>query len=322
MPSALPAPIVPSLDCHGGCTAGTSDDGTGDFALHWQTATMFGGAAWAFFQIENGHAVQRSTTPGYDQSGIFAFSQPSGFFLLNAGPDGNSLYIFSNAGAQTGDVGLGGAGDGVAVASDPSGGFSAAMQTRNPSSNGVSSFHVERYDKSGAHVSASGEVFSGPSNYNVAAAGMTLSHDTLVLLNSDLFHGDAYEAFWIGADGTKRTNNFAVHGGTLQFLLDGTLLQRSGSAFTAVWTVGATTPAALPDWLAARANAQWLYPIAQGAGYATGGTCAGVEVLSKGGKSCGCLAVPGLSAMTSIGRDGSLIVPRLDHYELYPLLFH
>jgi hypothetical protein len=52
-----------------------------------------------------------------------------------------------------------------------------------------------------------------------------------------------------------------------------------------------------------------------------GGTCSGVEVLSKNGKSCGCLAVPGVSATTSIGRDGSLIVPRVDSYELYPLIF-
>jgi len=46
-------------------------------------------------------------------------------------------------------------------------------------------------------------------------------------------------------------------------------------------------------------------------------------VLATSGKSCGCLEVPSLSRLASIGRDGSLMVPRQEKtckYDLYPQL--
>jgi len=54
-----------------------------------------------------------------------------------------------------------------------------------------------------------------------------------------------------------------------------------------------------------------------------------LEVLTASGQSCGCIAVPGLTppgvgSSASIGRDGSLIVPRRSDgpctYDLYPRL--
>ena len=151
---------------------------------------------------------------------------------------------------------------------------------------------------------------------------MTLSHDTMAILEHTDVNVDSFIGIWVGADGNPMGNTFRVTGGgSLQFLLDGSLLQHSGDQFR-VWQDGATSPSPTPAWLAARGIAQWLYPIREGAGYAMGGTCNGVEVLAKDGTSCGCLAVPGLSFETSIGRDGSLIVPRGDSYDLYPLLFH
>jgi hypothetical protein len=91
--------------------------------------------------------------------------------------------------------------------------------------------------------------------------------------------------------------------------------------FVRIWQDGQTTPSPLPGWLEARKSADWLFPIHGGTGYAVGGTCAGVEVLSTAGRTCGCVAVPGLSALSTIGRDGSLIVPRTDHYDVYSHLF-
>ena len=134
------------------------------------------------------------------------------------------------------------------------------------------------------------------------------------------------ERQWVGADGSLLTGTFGFTDNSLdhsyQFLLDGGLLERTGNAFTRVWKDGESAPAALPAWLASRSRAQWLAPIHEGLGYAMAGTCSGLEVLAKSGRSCGCMAVPGLNAQTSIGRDGSLIVPRNDHFEIYPQLFH
>jgi hypothetical protein len=321
MPASLPPPVVPNLTCNGGCTAGTSDDGTGNFALKWRTDPSYGGMAWSVFQMENGQAVFKKMLMASDQSWLLLFSEPSGFTLADIGFDGNSIYTYTNSGQLISDDGVGGAGDGAAVASDPSGGFSAVMWQSGPQVGAVS-YTFKRFDKAGAPLTGETLVFSGSTYHSLRATGMTLSHDTMVILEYTDSNADAFTGLWIGPDGAAMGSPFRVaSGGPLQFLLDGSLLQHSGNQFT-VWPDGASSPSPTPGWLAARGNAQWLYAIRGGAGYAMAGTCNGIEVLAKDGTSCGCLAVPGLSPNTSVGRDGSLIVPLGESYALYPLLFH
>ena len=93
---------------------------------------------------------------------------------------------------------------------------------------------------------------------------------------------------------------------------------------------GKTELAAIPDWLANRSH-QRFYAVRGGRGYATWGSegncgAQAMEVLATSGRSCGCLDVPNVGDLTSIGRDGSLIVPRparqfgTCEYDLYPRL--
>ena len=317
MPASLPPPVVPNLTCNGDCLTGTSDDGAGNFALRWRTDASHGAMAWSVFQMENGQAVFKKILRASDQSFLKVFSEPSGFALDDSGFDGQSLHLYSSSGEARGQVGL----NGATVASDPSGGFAALI--RASGANGAIDYTFKRFDTTGAQVAPTSAVFSGSSYYQTRALGTTLSHDTLAFLEYTDANMDGFTGLWMGPDGKAMGSpfNVAAGGGSLQFLLDGSLLQHSGNVFT-VWQDGATSPSPTPSWLASREQALWLYPIREGAGYAMGGTCAGVEVLAKDGTSCGCLAVPGLSANTSIGRDGSLIVPLGEAYNLYPLLFH
>ena len=82
----------------------------------------------------------------------------------------------------------------------------------------------------------------------------------------------------------------------------------------------------LPEWLQQRFVNQFSV-VRFGKGYASwgdAGSCPGkLEVLATSGESCGCLGVPSLSRLASIGRDGSLMVPRHEKtckYDLYPQL--
>jgi len=312
---------VPDLTCNGGCAAGTSDDGAGNFALRWRTDRSHGATAWSVFQMENGQAVFKKMLMASDQSWLFLFSEPSGFTLADLGVDGDSIYTYTSSGQLVSDNGVGGMGNGAVIASDPSGGFSAVMWQSGPQV-GAASYTFKRFDKTGAPLTAKTPVLSGSTYYSLRATGMTLSHDTMAILESTDSNAGGFTGLWIGPDGAATGSPFRVgSGGPLQFLLDGTLLQHSGNQFT-VWPDGASSPSPTPAWLAARGNAEWLSAIREGAGYAMAGTCDGIEVLAKDGTSCGCLAVPGLSANTSIGRDGSLIVPLGESYALYPLLFH
>jgi hypothetical protein len=324
LPASLPPPTIPDLACNGDCVKGDSDDGEGNFALLSDTDRQFGAALWTLFQIRDGKVVLQKGLEASNQSGLSVFSQPSGFSLLDSGPDDNSLLSYTNAGVNTHSTGLGN--NGVSVAIDPSGGFSAVTNT--PRNDGSNSFTFGRYDKGGALIAGGNDDLNGPAdvifsgNFLLFSAGMTLSHHTLSIMTFNNGLDSSFAGVWVDENGKKIGEPITPpRGGTLQFLLDGSLLQRTASAFTDIWPDGASAPSPLPSWLQARASASWLYPIRHGAGYAMGGTCSGVEVLSKNGKSCGCLAVPGVSATTSIGRDGSLIVPRVDSYELYPLLF-
>jgi hypothetical protein len=177
-----------------------------------------------------------------------------------------------------------------------------------------------RYDKSLQQVAAH-QIFSGGPQSALDVIGMTLGENTLVILQPDQSGSSAFSGIWVDKAGNASAPFHVDRAGTLQFLLGGGLVQGIGGTFVQVWSDGATTQSPLPSWLAARATGR-LFPIRAGAGYAMFGTCGGIEVLTTDGASCGCLPVPNLGSNSSIGRDGSLIVPNGRHFELYPLLFH
>jgi hypothetical protein len=253
------------------------------------------------------------------------FAEPVGFTVAITD---NFSFLLTQSFSPAGDMELEtdvvlSPGDFGLVASDPAGGYVTVATAADP---GGVAMAWERSDQQGFPV-ATASIAILPAGTRPHAAGVTLSSETLVdFLAQDSSGATSFESMWVSAEGIPLTAPFATqapaadHG--YQFLLDGSLVERNGGAFARRWTVGSTRPSALPGWLATRSRAAWLFPVRNGKGYAMSGTCGGIAVLAKTGQSCGCLPVPGLSTTTSIGRDGSLVVPLGDHYELYPLLFH
>lgn len=330
MPDArLPPPLVPFMACNGGCNGGTSDDGAGNFMLH---EFAFDGVTdgYVFVVLSNGTLQPGAGwffSPGQT---VAAFSEPSGFTL---GEESRvfreafeTITLNDNGLVETNEAILTGNGETkVLIAPDPSGGFVALRSI--PEGAGFTETSWQRFDSSSFATSSILPIASERATTAVAAAGVTISGSTLVETHVSLPSGTvSVERQWIRSDGALLTDPFGFIDSAVdhsyQPLLDGSLLERSGNAFTRIWNDGHTAPSGLPSWLASRSLGSWLAPIRGGAGYAMAGTCGGLEVLSKSGRSCGCMPVSGLSAQSSIGRDGSLIVPRTDHFEIYPLLFH
>jgi hypothetical protein len=318
MPASVPPPVVPDLACNGHCLFGTSDDGPGNFLLQHGTDPRLPDAiAYRFVEVRNNVATLAGRTQGAGADGFTVFSEPSGFTSLISASDDSALRTYQPDGTQAGDdVTYAGR---VWAAPDPSGGFATidAIVQGNSSIN----FGFRRYNQTNTPLTPHTLLFNASAHRLVEAVGMTLSHQTLVLFSDADVNGKSFSGIWVAADGTPGAP-FAVQSvGPLQFQLGGGLIMHAGTTF-ALWSDGATSPSPAPSWLQARGQAWWLFPIRAGKGYAMGNTCAGVEVLSSGGTSCGCVAVPGLSTNSNIGRDGSLTLPLGDHYELYPLLFH
>ena len=171
------------------------------------------------------------------------------------------------------------------------------------------------------------------SDHPVGAVGVALSGHALVLLS---LGGSNWQARWLARDGTAISKPFNVQGTgkpRLQFLMDGSLalgfvqgFDDPPSSFAFRIEDGAEVAGPLPPWLSQRSG-NVLFAVRQGRAYATwggGGQCgADLEVLAApSGKSCGCLKVPQLGHLASVGRDGSLIVPQPGFctYDLYPKL--
>jgi len=192
----------------------------------------------------------------------------------------------------------------------------------------------QRFDKTGAAETGVVPVDNG--GRHVAAVGVALSGHALIL--STVSDGN-WEARWVARDGTSISNTFMVQGTgvpAFQFLMDGSLAlgfvasrnDDPPSRFVSRIEDGAEATGPLPPWLFQRAT-NALFVVRQGRGYAmwggAGGQCGqDLEVLTTTGKSCGCLKVPGLSISSTIGRDGSLIVPHQNvavcSYDLHPKL--
>ena len=324
LPASLPPPVIPDISCANTCLASLSDDVGGNFLLHYETMTGEAFDDYAFVSVRDGKAANLGGFGSTDEFPSQFFTEPSGFTETFAAP-GRLIRTFSPSGVE-GNVTTFGQDDRVVIAPDPSGGFVALVWSADPANSALAQITWQRFDKSGKAVSVPLTIERLGVDTNLIGAGVTLAGNTLLELFSTVDGSQAItSAIWIDKNGAPMTTETVVPTSTLspsfQFLFGGGLVEGvANGEFSRVWTEGAAQPSALPAWLKARSSAS-LSAIREGAGYAALGTCAGVEVLAKSGKSCGCLAVPGLNAASSVGRDGSLIVPASPRFELYPLLF-
>src|SRR5204862_5226432 len=104
LPASLPEPGVASLP-QGPCLGGTSDDGTGNYALGYAAGPGPTFPNYLFFTIKNGEAVREGgTIPGGDESGTYVYSQPSGFtsFHVSGMTGGSNIISWSHDGANMG----------------------------------------------------------------------------------------------------------------------------------------------------------------------------------------------------------------------------
>jgi hypothetical protein len=314
----------------GPCLSGVSDDGDGTFLLGFVNG-RFGPPRneYDFFRTDGGSAARLGdkSVVGGDDAPVQIFSQPSGFtsFQVSGDTGGRTLSTWSHDGEFVSSTKITpddfSSNNFAAAGIDPSGG-TAIVKTIH-SNDGTAITTYQRFDKAG--VAETGEV---PIDSGATAVGVALSGHALIV---------GPQARWVARDGTPISGPFTVQDNVnrFQFLLDGSLALGSAAGFSSppesfVSRIedGATVAGPLPDWLAARASNR-LYAVRSGKAYATwgsGGACGGdLEILAPSGKSCGCVKVPDLSASASVGRDGSLIVPRPDtapgcSYDLYPKL--
>ena len=329
MPGSLPQSVVatmPNSDCWGG----TSDDGTGNFALSYQIGPGPVYPVWQFFTIKDGAVVRiGETVLGGDETGTVVWSQPSGFtvYQVSGGSGASNLTFYTHEGQRTSSSPLtsafmGGGYASAAAGLDPSGGIAA---TRNYRSGNDTVSEFARFSKTGA-VETEWVPISRGASY-MGAVGIALSGHALVLENLlGRWHGR-----WLDRDGSALSEWFEVSGTTIpdfHFLMDGSLVMRSvvQHEYKLRFEDAKASTSDLPEWLRQRSVNQFSV-VRFGKGYASwgdAGSCPGkLEVLATSGKSCGCLEVPSLSRLASIGRDGSRMVPRQDKtckYDLYPQL--
>jgi len=325
------------------CLSGLGDDGDATFLLGYLRDSDESISQYLFFQIQDGSAVRVGdilTGTGSD-SVVEVFSQPSGFTALSVTViGGSSLANWSHDGVRVsgGSFGtdtpphFGSSQIGV----DPSGG-TAAVKTFFANEKGWITTY-QRFDKTGAPET--GEVQIDAGEHYVISVGVALSGHAFIVSSLGPPAPDAppdLQARWVARDGTAISQPFALPSPgwpRLQFLMDGSLAlglaprPLDPPVFVNRIEDGAAVAGPLPAWLQQRSG-NALFAARSGKAYATwgaGGQCGSdLEVLASGsGKTCGCLHVPQLSRSTSVGRDGSLIVPHQNTsscaYDLYPKL--
>lgn len=351
-PASLPAPVVATLP-QNSCLDGTSDDGTGNYLLGFTAGPGPVFPEYLFFTIQDGKAVRiGDTVMGGDESGTYVYSQPAGFsvFSVSGNSGGSVLATYDHQGNQVrSERVLAGSFEDFpssAVGIDPAGGVAVARHSKG-ASGWVTTY--QRHDKTGASESEETTIDSGGGSADgaVLAAGVALSHDALIIKRGA---GGAWRARWLSVNGRAITDWFDIPSpsadsrtkwAVARFLMDGSVVVgfrpgAQGASYQGVdWRYriedGKNTTSDLPSWIAERPSHVW-YVIRNGAGYAAFGASSGfckadsVEVLATSGKSCGCLQVPQISGRSSVGRDGSLIVPRQAvnfgtcQYDLHPQL--
>jgi len=341
-PATLPQSVVASLP-DSDCLGGISDDGIGNYVLGYMTGPGPVYPSYLFFTISDGKAQRVGTEMfGSDEGTIRAFSQPSGFttFTVFGYSTSSSLRSFTHEGTviSTEDVALGSFNDPPSsqIAIDPSGG-SALVRSQRESGLWVTSYR--RLDKTGTPGTDWIPLGSSAVRTTVRGVGVALSGDVLIMISDP---AAAWTARWVTRSGAPASDWFVVqsHDGSseLRFLMDGSLAFRVHAprypfhpgAWLGVFEDRKTSMSPAPQWLQDRSGGEF-FVIRNGRAYASfaaaGGACGpDLEVVATSGQSCACLAVPNLNAISSVVRDGSLIVPRPEpnpnkcQYDLYPQL--
>jgi hypothetical protein len=341
VPPAVPTSVVARLP-QNGCLGGTSDDGAGNFVLGYTVDSIHTFPSYLFFTVRDGKAQRiGDTVLGGDNSSTSFFTQPSGFTLFNRDVfDGSRIRSYGHDGVLTlttpitETVYVSGP-SASTIAIDPSGGTAIVKSSQDHSGGWATAY--QRLSKTGAPETE--WVTVDTANSPVRAVGVALSGHALVIYSSD---ASTAKARWLDRDGAPLTGpfDFAAEDGvvSLAFLMDGSLAIRfiaprypfEPGPWKHRFEDGQATVAPVPDWLATRAH-QRFYVVRGGRGYVTWGSegqCgARLEVLAASGRACGCLAAPNLGDLASVGRDGSLIVPRPPaqfgtcEYDMYPNLF-
>ena len=327
------------------CQGGTTDDGKGTFVLEWTAGGDHSFPGYAFFTVQNGNAVEIGQHRyGSDAGASFVFSQPSGFTQYSSGAyerSGLSNYshegVFTS-GTQLTTMNLNAQGTAAGVGVDPSGGTVAVVSAKRTGPGWDNTF--KRFDRYGTlESSVAIDDAELKQIYTFSSVGIDLAGHALVIANDTA--ASRTVARWFDHSSAPLTGWFpALAADEFNFLVDGSLVTRGGPSampsagpsptnhVIARYPDAQSSAVAPPDWLQARA-ANRLYVIRKGKGYASwgaGGSCGGaLEVLAASGKSCGCVNVPELSPYSTVGRDGSLIVPADGpapscHYRLYPQL--
>ena len=330
----------------------TSDDVNGNFVLIYGVDFNVGHGshypALRFFTIQDGHAVQLGqAVNGSGDGGLKVWSQPSGFtiYLTNGVLSTATLFTYSHDGVFlrseviTPSVYAAESLILASVAVDPSGGTAVARTDRMTT---PMKSTYQRYGKDGAPEFA--QVDIGTPN-EVARVGVSLSGDVLVFVTAGQ---NSLAARWFKRDGSPLTDWFpaptpvwgqasnqnvvGAFGDELAFLADGSLLMSDYSGAHYVFPDATPRVDPPPQWLQERPlTTVYLIRGGRAHGVARSPKCNGsFEVLTPSGATCGCLDGPDLTSPYGaptpnafIGRDGSLIVYRLDAgggYRLYPKL--
>jgi len=303
MPAAT-APIVAQLP-HTECLDGHVD-GQGNVLLG--SLSDDGPSAfpeYLFFDVSSGQATQLAGhVIGGDESFLDILGRTSGFAATDQfGVTGRlSLQSYGHDGTPGPvtvlDQGAFGAQQPkVSSVIDPAGGTALLVSVAD--STGTYSTTYQRFDNAGVQAIAPVAVSL------FGAMGFSSAGHILVVT-------PAGTAQWLDRDGNHLTQPFGPFTGTgtppIAAQADGSVAVLFSPGAFRLEDLG-TTPAPLPDAIAARAG-QSLYAIRAGKAYASwAASAACVEVLATSGKSCGCVDVPGLSSESSVGLDGSLIVP-------------
>jgi hypothetical protein len=327
--------LLPQPDC----ISGTSDDVSGTFALaYWGFTWGPTYPVWFFFSVRDGVATQiGDRVYGSDDAPSWISSQPSGFtfFLDDGSTIRRILSSYDDSGTRVSRRNLTTAplhtGEYGAVVNDPSGG-TAAFSTHDRG-DGTFETVYQRFDKSGAAEVEHLVVDTG--HLPVYSAAVDLDGNVLGISRSSL--SGPQEARWFARDGRVLTDWFPISAQVRRatFLAEGGLAlveqtQLGTSEYAGMLRVPDTVPSPLPGWLAQR-SANVYSVVRGGKAYATwgpSGTCGlRVEIVSAAsGALCGCLSIPNVWVRTSVGRDGSVIVPQPYQqgeqcaYRLYPKL--
>jgi hypothetical protein len=317
-----PDPLLHQRTCDG---TGTTDD-KGNFALtsihqdEFDPDERFG--TGFFVTVKGGEARQIGTMVTGSTEGFFRmFAQPSGFTLFSTDErlQDRGLGFFSHEGEELASVQLTNRSPNVQnsvveVGSDPAGGMAAVRRLESPSNTVLSTY--QRFDSKGHALTDQIDI---QTSFRPLEVGVNRAGNALVIVGTNT--AEEYEGRWFSRSGKPLTDWFAFHVAfvspptsrfmQLEQIARGSLVLRHNGQLVLLFRDEAG-PEPLPAWLADRSRTQ-LALVRGGRAHASWGStgscgASSMEILTRSGRSCGCVTVPNMSLLASVGRDGSVIV--------------